>query len=104
MVKILSWVNGISLCGSWRNPVVTETSTLFAYFSKRKRHALDQHQEPAMSAALLEVVRGYLDRHGEPGGLAQTPIPGLTIIRTSEPSSLSDLTPQERIERDQGAF
>ena len=57
-----------------------------------------------MSAALLEVVRGYLDRHGEPGGLAQTPIPGLTIIRTSEPSSLSDLTPQERIERDQGAF
>ncbi|MFV3093732.1 AraC family transcriptional regulator, partial [Pseudomonas sp. GW6] len=41
-----------------------------------------------MSAALLEVVRGYLDRHGEPGGLAQTPIPGLTIIRTSEPSGL----------------
>ncbi|WAJ39246.1 AraC family transcriptional regulator [Pseudomonas sp. GOM7] len=41
-----------------------------------------------MSAALLAAVRDYLDRHGELGGLAHAPIPGLTIIRTLEPSGL----------------
>ncbi len=41
-----------------------------------------------MSAALLEVVRDYLDKSENFGGLAQAPIPGLTIIRTSEPSGL----------------
>lgn len=41
-----------------------------------------------MSAALLNVVREYLDRHVGPNGLAQTPISGLTIIRTHEPSGL----------------
>ncbi|MFT0621848.1 AraC family transcriptional regulator N-terminal domain-containing protein [Ectopseudomonas guguanensis] len=41
-----------------------------------------------MSAALLAVVRDYLGRHADLGGLAQTPIPGLTVIRTSQPSGL----------------
>ncbi|SUD39169.1 AraC family transcriptional regulator [Ectopseudomonas mendocina] len=41
-----------------------------------------------MSAALLEVVRDYLDKSENFGKLAQAPIPGLTIIRTSEPSGL----------------
>ncbi|WP_249186709.1 AraC family transcriptional regulator [Pseudomonas sp. KB-10] len=41
-----------------------------------------------MSAALLEVVRDYLDRNDNSGGLAQTPIPGLTVIRPAQPSGL----------------
>lgn len=76
------------MCDPWCNPVLTETSTLFAYFSKGESRAHDQHQNTTMSAALLEVVRDYLNRHAGPESLAQTPIAGLTIIRTLEPSGL----------------
>lgn len=41
-----------------------------------------------MSTALLEVVRDYLDREGDTGGLAQSPVHGLTIIRTPASSGL----------------
>ncbi len=76
------------MCEPWGNPVLTETSTLFAYFSKGEQRAHDPSQEPLMSTTLLEVVRDYLDQHADPDGLAQTPIPGLTIIRTLQPSGL----------------
>jgi hypothetical protein len=56
------------------NPVLTETSTLFAYFSKGEQRAHDQPQEATMSKMLLAVVRDYLDQHADPDGLAQTPI------------------------------
>lgn len=76
------------MCEPWGNPVLTETSTLFAYFSKGEQRAHDPFQEALMSTTLLEVVRGYLDQHADANGLAQTPIPGLTIIRTLQPSGL----------------
>lgn len=41
-----------------------------------------------MIKGLLEVVRRYLAHHADATGLAQTPIPGLTTIRSTTPSSL----------------
>ncbi|MDP9941019.1 AraC family transcriptional regulator [Ectopseudomonas alcaliphila] len=41
-----------------------------------------------MSTTLLEVVRDYLDHNADANGLAQTPIPGLTVIRALMPSGL----------------
>lgn len=76
------------MCEPLGNPVLTETSTLFAYFSKGEQRAHDPSREALMSTTLLEVVRGYLDQHADANGLAQTPIPGLTIIRTLQPSGL----------------
>lgn len=37
---------------------------------------------------LLSVVRRYADAHVDHSGLAQTPIPGLMIVRATEPSDL----------------
>jgi AraC-like DNA-binding protein len=41
-----------------------------------------------MTDALLQAVRRYVDTHADATGLAQTPIPGLTTIRSTEPSGL----------------
>lgn len=41
-----------------------------------------------MTDALLQAVRHYVDTHADASGLAQTPIPGLTTIRSTEPSGL----------------
>ncbi|MET0504798.1 MAG: AraC family transcriptional regulator [Luteibacter sp.] len=41
-----------------------------------------------MTDALLQAVRRYVDTHADASGLAQTPIPGLTTIRSTEPSGL----------------
>ena len=35
---------------------------------------------------LLEVVRRYAETHTDPAGFAQTPVPGLTTIRSTAPS------------------
>ncbi|MFZ6642902.1 AraC family transcriptional regulator N-terminal domain-containing protein [Undibacterium sp. TC4M20W] len=41
-----------------------------------------------MITPLLNAVRRYTDAHADDSGLAQTPIPGLTTIRSSVPSGL----------------
>jgi AraC-like DNA-binding protein len=41
-----------------------------------------------MTTPLLNAVRRYTDAHADDSGLAQTPIPGLTTIRSSIPSGL----------------
>lgn len=41
-----------------------------------------------MTDTLLNAVRRYVDTHGDAAGLAQTPVPGLTVIRIAEPSGL----------------
>jgi AraC-like DNA-binding protein len=41
-----------------------------------------------MTDTLLSAVRRYVDTYADPGGLAQTPISGLTTIRALEPSGL----------------
>lgn len=41
-----------------------------------------------MTDTLLEVVRRYTEAHAGPDGLAQTPIPGLTVIRAAAPGGL----------------
>lgn len=41
-----------------------------------------------MTDTLLNAVRSYVDAHADPAGLAQTPIPGLTTIRSATPSGL----------------
>lgn len=41
-----------------------------------------------MTEALLTAVRRYVAAHADATGLAQTPIPGLTTIRSTEPSGL----------------
>ena len=41
-----------------------------------------------MTGTLLDAVRGYTDRHANPAGLAQTPIPGLATVRATAPSGL----------------
>jgi AraC-like DNA-binding protein len=41
-----------------------------------------------MTDTLLEAVRGYVTAHADPNGLAQTPIPGLTTIRSTSPGGL----------------
>ena len=41
-----------------------------------------------MTDSLLEVVRRYVAAYADPNGLAQTPIPGLTTIRSNAPSGL----------------
>ena len=41
-----------------------------------------------MTHALLQAVRRYVDTYADPTGLAQTPIPGLTTIRSATPSGL----------------
>lgn len=41
-----------------------------------------------MTETLLDAVRRYVEAHGDPTGLAQTPIPGLTTIRSTAPSGL----------------
>lgn len=42
-----------------------------------------------MNDALLDAVRRYLRTHADPAGLAQTPVPGLTTIRSVSPSGLT---------------
>lgn len=41
-----------------------------------------------MTDPLLDAVRRYVDTHADAAGLAQTPIPGLTTIRSSAPGGL----------------
>lgn len=41
-----------------------------------------------MTDALLKAVRRYAEANADPAGLAQTPVPGLTTIRSTAPSSL----------------
>jgi AraC-like DNA-binding protein len=41
-----------------------------------------------MSDTLLNAIRRYVDAHGDTAGLAQTPVPGLTVIRVAEPGGL----------------
>ncbi len=41
-----------------------------------------------MTHALLQAVRQYVETYADPAGLAQTPIPGLTTIRSATPSGL----------------
>ena len=41
-----------------------------------------------MIDTLLAAVRRYVDAHADAAGLAQTPIPGLTTIRSTAPSGL----------------
>ena len=41
-----------------------------------------------MNHTLLNAVRRYLEAYADPAGLAQTPIPGLTTIRSTSPSGL----------------
>ena len=41
-----------------------------------------------MTDTLLNAIRRYVDTHGDAAGLAQTPVPGLTVIRIAEPSGL----------------
>jgi AraC-like DNA-binding protein len=41
-----------------------------------------------MTDTLLTAVRRYVDAHADEAGLAQTPVPGLTTIRATEPSGL----------------
>ena len=38
--------------------------------------------------ALLNAVRQYAQAHADPNGLAQTPIPGLALVRATAPSGL----------------
>lgn len=41
-----------------------------------------------MTDTLLDAVRRYVEAHADPAGMAQTPIPGLTTIRSTAPSGL----------------
>ncbi len=41
-----------------------------------------------MSSALLDAVRAYMTEHADRAGLAQTPITGMTTIRSTAPSEL----------------
>ena len=41
-----------------------------------------------MTDTLLNAVRRYVETHADPAGLAQTPIPGLTTIRSTAPGGL----------------
>lgn len=41
-----------------------------------------------MTDTLLDTIRRYVDLHGDTAGLAQTPVPGLTVIRIAEPGGL----------------
>lgn len=41
-----------------------------------------------MTDTLLNAVRRFVDAHGNADGIAQTPVPGLTVIRITEPSGL----------------
>lgn len=41
-----------------------------------------------MTDTLLNTVRRYVETHADPAGIAQTPIPGLTVIRSFTPTGL----------------
>lgn len=41
-----------------------------------------------MKDTLLNTVRRYVEAYADPNGLAQTPITGLTTIRSNTPSGL----------------
>ena len=41
-----------------------------------------------MTDTLLNAVRRYVEAYADPAGLAQTPVPGLTTIRSCSPSGL----------------
>lgn len=41
-----------------------------------------------MTDTLLTAVRRYVDAYADPAGVAQTPVPGLTTIRSTTPSGL----------------
>lgn len=41
-----------------------------------------------MIDTLLDAVRRYVEAHADPAGLARTPVPGLTTIRSTAPSGL----------------
>lgn len=41
-----------------------------------------------MTDTLLDAVRRYVETHADSAGLAQTPVPGLTTIRSNAPSGL----------------
>lgn len=47
-----------------------------------------------MTDTLLDAVRRYADAHSDPAGFAQTPIPGLTTIRSTTPSGLLHAIPR----------
>ncbi|TRX76556.1 AraC family transcriptional regulator [Pseudomonas mangiferae] len=47
-----------------------------------------------MTDTLLDAVRRYADAHADPAGFAQTPIPGLTTIRSTTPSGLLHAIPR----------
>jgi AraC-like DNA-binding protein len=42
-----------------------------------------------MTDTLLATVRRYMDAHADSAGIAQTPIPGLTVIRSFSPTGLA---------------
>ena len=46
------------------------------------------NDDRAMSDSLLNAVRRYTEAYADPGGFAQTPIAGLTTIRSTAPSGL----------------
>lgn len=67
---------------------VAGSSTLFAYSSKWSLRGLAIGYDHGMTDTLLTVVRRYVEAHADAGGLAQTPIAGLTIIHSTAPSGL----------------
>ena len=38
--------------------------------------------------SLLDAVRRYAQTYADPGGVARTPVPGLTVIRATRPTGL----------------
>lgn len=50
-----------------------------------------------MNTNLIDIVRRYLDAHADTVGLAQTPVSGLTIIRSTKPSDLQHAIPNPLI-------
>lgn len=46
-----------------------------------------------MNETLLDAVRRYVEANANPAGVAQTPIPGLTTIRSTRPSGLMHAMP-----------
>lgn len=50
-----------------------------------------------MTLALLDAVRRYLEANADVAGVAQTPVPGLTTIRSNSPSGLIHSMPNPLI-------
>ncbi|MGY2686163.1 AraC family transcriptional regulator N-terminal domain-containing protein [Pseudomonas tolaasii] len=50
-----------------------------------------------MTATLLDTVRRYIEAHADTTGIARTPVPGLTTIRSTTPSGLVHSMPNPLI-------